>query len=641
MSLSVKEQEPKGIGADIFQYKYAYPGETTWKQRAKAISKAIAVAEPDDKKALVEQQIYDAVRSMDLLPGGRIVFGSGRSNYNLLNCYVLNPDDSVESIAKTVSDMYKISCAGGGVGFNFSNIRPKGDDIQNISNSAPGAVSVMKMINEIGDHVRAGKNRRTALIGILDVTHPDLNEFLSVKLDSQQLNNFNISVGITDRFIDAVKADDEWYYTFNNKKYYSYNVEFTNTTSKEVYNLKVVGLNEDDASQRALNFHARPPADEITSIEKEEIKATSIWDYIWKNSVESGDPGIFNVSLTNKKTNVSYFEDLQATNPCGEIPLPSYGNCCLGHVNLANMVDSNGDVDYKRIARTVRVGVRFLDNVLTVNTFPIPECREVGHRSRRIGLGVTGLHYLLIKAGYRYGSNKSLLFIEDLFRRIRDEAYKASVNLAKEKGAFPAFDANLYLKEDFAKSLPTRIKTNIRKFGIRNAVMLTVAPVGTMSMVAGVSTGIEPIFAPMYKRRYRHGTSWKEEIMLDPLFEKYYLEGKDVSHFVGAYDVTPEEHLSVQASIQEYVDSALSKTCNVPNDCTYEDLKDTILSYAEHVKGFTIYRAGSKGNEPLEAVDISNKETLDAHMLNYKRVEITDEERELMDVNCKSGVCEL
>ena len=644
MSISITEKEPQGIGYDIFMSRYAYPGETKWKERAKAIAKHISSAEPDDKKSLTEQKYYDSIRSMDFIPGGRIIFGAGRNNYNLLNCYVINPEDTVESIGKLISDMYRISCAGGGVGFNFSNIRPKGDDIQNIKNSAPGSVSVMKMINEIGDHVRAGKNRRTALMGILNVTHPDLMEFLDVKLDQGQLNNFNISVAITDRFIEAVENDEDWYFWYNNRKYFGYSVVANKGTDKE-FVTQITALDEDDALGRANLHHKKEFTDEFTSVTLNPCKARAIWDYIYSNSIESGDPGIFNISLTNSFTNVSYFEDMPATNPCGEIPLPSYGNCCLGHVNLANMVSDDGLVDWKRLARTVRTGVRFLDDVLTVNTFPIPECREVGHKSRRIGLGITGLHYFLIKAGYKYGDESCLEFLERTFQTIRDEAYKASVSLSREKGPFPAFDYKKFLKEDFAKTLPPRIRTQIKKFGIRNAVMLTVAPTGTISMVAGVSTGIEPIFAPVYKRRYRHANVWREQVVVDALFESHVLAGKDLTPFVGAYDVTLEEHIKVQATIQKYVDSALSKTCNLPAEATYEDVKDMILEYAPYVKGFTIYRAGSKGNEPLEAIPVRDKEHA-MELVAQSKTPLSpdlneDSEMELVDMNCNTGVCEI
>ena len=607
------------LGQEIFETRYAYPGETSWPERSKAIAKQISSCEHDDEKEKTEKRFYEALSSGDFIPGGRIIFGCGRNGgkHKLLNCYVIIPEDTVDSIAKTVQDMYRISCAGGGVGFNVSKIRPKGDHIGTVTNSAPGAVSVLKMINEVGEHVRAGKNRRTALMGILNVDHPDVLEFLKVKLDLGELNNFNISVAVTNEFFEAVEADEDWKFTFNNKKYGLFDARRTNTKTGSDEIVSVIGLDKEDALARATNFHKAHWLDEFEIITENNIKAKELWDIIWENSVKSGDPGIYNISLANSYTNVSYFEKLDATNPCGEISLPSYGNCCLGNINLSNMYDPDGrDVDWKRLARTVRTGIRFLDNVLTVNHFPTDECKEVGQRSRRIGLGVTGLHYLLIKLGIRYGSEKCLEFLERLFATIRDESYKQSVYLARDKTPFPEFDAKKYLNEDFAKTLPARIRMLIKSHGIRNAVMLTIPPCGTISMLMGVSTGIEPIFSPIYLRRWRHANIWKEQVVVDPLLKLYFDHGKleqNKDVFVGAYEVLPEEHMKVQATIQRYVDNCLSKTINLPEAATAEDFNRLAFDYAQYLKGLTIYRAGSKGNEPLTALPLTD-ENIDKYL---------------------------
>mgnify|MGYP006406056519 CR=1 FL=1 len=593
------------LGQEIFEARYAYPGETKWSERAKVIAKTIASAERDEDKEKVEKSFYDVVGSGDFIPGGRIIYGSGRNrgNHNLLNCYVIIPEDTVDSIGKTVQDMYRISCAGGGVGFNVSKIRPRGDHIGSVKNSAPGAVSVLQMINEVGEHVRAGKNRRTALMGILNITHPDLMEFLHVKLDQGELNNFNISVAITDRFLEAVELEEDWYFTFDNKEYHTYHLVRNGQSS-----LKVVAQDEEDAISRAENFHKDHFEDTFEVMCVDDIKARELWDIIWKNSVESGDPGIYNIDLANRYTNVSYFESLDSTNPCGEISLPSYGNCCLGNINLNNMVlDDGTDVDWKRVARTVRTGIRFLDNVLTVNSFPTDMCKLVGERSRRVGLGVTGLHYMLIKLGITYGSEKCLEFLDRLFATIRDEAYKMSIYLARDKKPFPEFDYKKYLNEDFARTLPARIRMLIKRYGIRNAVMLTIPPCGTISMLHGVSSGIEPIFAAMYNRRYRHANIWKEQLVVDPLFKEWYTKGKKLTHFVGAYDVSPEDHIRVQATIQKYIDSCISKTINLPSTAEPEDFSQVALDYAPYIKGLTVYRAGAKGEEPLSEIPLTEE----------------------------------
>lgn len=595
-----------GLGQEIFEKRYAYPGEKNWAERARVIAKTAAGAERDEDKERVEQKFYESLSSGDLVPGGRIIYGSGRNagRQNLLNCYVINPQDSVESIGKTIQDMYKISCAGGGIGFNFSDIRPKGDHIQQQKNSAPGSVSVMRMLNEIGNHVRAGKNRRTALIAILNVTHPDLLEFLHVKLDMKELNNFNISVGITDRFIEACKNNEDWYFSFANRRYSIYTVSRVNDAHPSPATIEVVANSAEDAISRAKEQYKVHFTDDFTSAVMKPIKARELWDMIWLNSVQSGDPGIFNLDLANRHTNVSYFEEMRSTNPCGEIPLPNYGNCCLGNINLANMV-VDGEFDWKKFAQTVRTGVQFLDNILEVNYFPTPECREVGHRSRRIGLGVLGYHYMLIKLGIRYGSEKCIELTERIAMAMRDIAYIKSTYLARDKGAFPAFDRKKYLDEGFARTLPARIRLLIKEHGIRNAVMLTIPPTGTISMLWGVSSGIEPMFAPIYIRRYRDANVWKEVVVVDPLLREYFDAGKSIEGFVGAYDVTPEQHLAVQAAWQKYIDSSISKTINLPKEAQAENLSSVALDYVEYLKGLTIYRAGSKGNEPLEAVPMT------------------------------------
>jgi len=605
--MSIKTLDP--IGQEIFEQRYAYPGETKWGERAKVIARTVATAETDENKEKVEKLFYNVISSGDLIPGGRIIYGAGRNQgkHNLLNCYVIVPEDTVDSIGKTVQDMYKISCAGGGVGFNVSKIRPRGDDIGSVSNSAPGSVSVLKMINEVGEHVRAGGDRRTALMGILNITHPDLLDFLRVKLEEGHLNNFNISVAITDRFLEAVEYGEDWYFTFNNKEYHRYSLTAVNA-KKETRELYVIGLDEQDVIKRAEAFHKESWEEHFSNVSLAPIKAKDLWDIIWQNSVESGDPGIYNIDLANKYTNCSYFEDLDSTNPCGEISLPSYGNCCLANVNLDNMVLEDGtDIDWKRLAKSVRAGIRFLDNVLTINTFPTPECKTVGERSRRIGLGVTGFHYALIRLGLTYGSEKCLEFSERLFSTIRDEAYKMSIYLARDKKPFPEFDYKKYLNEEFAKALPARIRMLIKRHGIRNAVMLTIPPCGTISMLHGVSSGIEPIFSAMYNRRYRQGTVWKSLLVVDPLFKKFYNEKRPLDNFVGAYDITPEDHIRVQATIQKYIDSCISKTINLPATAEANEFSKAALDYAPYLKGLTVYRAGSKGNEPLEAIPLTQE----------------------------------
>jgi ribonucleoside-diphosphate reductase alpha chain len=283
------------------------------------------------------------------------------------------------------------------------------------------------------------------------------------------------------------------------------------------------------------------------------------------------------------------------------------------------VLEDGSDVDWKKLARTVRTGIRFLDNVLTINVFPLDECKSAGHRSRRIGLGVTGLHYMLIKLGLKYGSNNSIEFVERLFTTIRNEAYISSAYLARDKGPFSAFDRDKYLAQPFAKDLPARIRMLIRQHGIRNAVSLTLAPVGTTSIVFRTSTGVEPIFSPMYFRNHIVNGLVKETVVMDPLFKEYLAEGKDVSHFVGAYDISPKDHIAMQVAIQKFVDNSISKTINLPkeyNELSEEDFdafSNFALESSKELKGLTIYRASSKGNEPLRAIP-TTKENIEKYL---------------------------
>lgn len=625
--------ELNSLQEEIFRKRYALNSEISWEEHATRVGQAIAQVETNGDKEKWGSLFSNAIANGDFMPGGRILFGAVRQNQNMLNCYRLHPEDTVASIGKCIRDMYVISCGGGGIGFNFSDIRPKGDDIQNIKWSAPGSVSNMKMINEIGSHVRAGKNRRTALIAILNVTHPDILEFLHVKLTLKELGNFNISVGITNKFIEAVRLNKPWHFTFKGRTYDYYAADrVSKDGTREIIHL--TALNEEDALGRCQTHRKKTSADIFENVRKENLLAKDIWNLIIENSWKCGDPGIYNLDLANHYTNVGYFENLDSPNPCGEMPLPAYGNCDLGHINLNNMYDAaKNDVDWKKLAKCIRIAIRFLDDTLTANTFPIPECKDVGERSRRIGLGVTGLHYLLIKLGHKYGDEKCLEFLDRLFATFRNEAYLASIELAKEKGSFPAFDAEKYCESSFIKQLPPRIQRMIRQYGIRNAVMLTIAPCGTNSMVLGVSSGVEPIFAQVYERSFRDANVWKTELVADKLFLEFLREGRDIGAFVGAHEISVEQHIAVQATIQKYIDSAISKTTNIPKDYPVENLSKMILEYAPFVKGFTIYRTGSRDLEPLKPIK-PTPEIISKLLMQH------NESSESLE-SCKNGVCDL
>jgi len=319
---------------------------------------------------------------------------------------------------------------------------------------------------------------------------------------------------------------------------------------------------------------------------------------------------------------------------CGEIPLPAYESCCLGSVNISQFVKEK-NLDIQGFKRAIKTGVRFLDNILTVNEYPLEKIKFNATQSRRIGLGLIGLHYAMLKLGIKYSSKEGVAFTEKVYEILRNQAYWASTELAEEKGAFPKFDVDKYLDNKFVRTLPSKIRDRIRKYGIRNVCLLTQAPTGTTAMLAQESSGIEPIFSPVYKRTFRvnDGTDSKEtsEIIADPLFLKMKEEGKDVSHFEGAHNISPENHLKIQEAAQNYIDSSISKTINLPENYPIDKLSKVMLKYIENLKGVTAYREGSRGNSPLTPLDIDKY--LKEVNLEYEDTEIT--------VDCSTGKCDL
>jgi ribonucleoside-diphosphate reductase alpha chain len=338
------------------------------------------------------------------------------------------------------------------------------------------------------------------------------------------------------------------------------------------------------------------------------------------NAWKCADPGFVNLDYMRRMNPTYYYEDIEAPNPCAELPLPRNGCCDLGSINLSNMYNPiTNSVHWTRLKDTIYTAVRFLDNVLDVTYYPLDEIELVAKASRRIGLGIMGLHYLLLKMGIkRYGSDESLEFMDDLFNKFRDYAYLASIELAGERGAFQNFDMQKYLEGEFAQGLPRRVLSKLKQHGIRNGAVVSMPPTGTTSLIAGVSSGIEPIFSPVHKRKYNVGIKddkpvMKERLEVDRLFLQYIKEDKDTSHFVGAYDITPEEHMMVQATCQKYVDNSISKTINMRKDYPKEKLSELLLEHLPHIKGTTLYREGCKGMEiytPVDHTKLSKEEII-------------------------------
>jgi ribonucleoside-diphosphate reductase alpha chain len=428
----------------------------------------------------------------------------------------------------------------------------------------------------------------------LDLDHPDIEEFLSAKLTQGELTHANVSIRSkhTKEFIKAVKHDGDWELSWKGKY-------------------------------------------------KRTVKAKALWDTIVANAYNSAEPGMLNFELIESESNIWYIEPLVTTNPCGEIALSSYDCCCLGHLVLSRFIH-DGSINYALLGNTVRTAVRFLDNVLSVNSYPLPEMKLKSQSLRRIGLGTTALADTLAMLGLRYGSEEGNKFIDKLYRFISKTAYEASVMLAIEKGAFPLCQPDKHIESGFMKRMPNKIRSLVQEHGIRNCCILTQAPTGTVSILSGnCSSGIEPMFAPAYERRFWQGEERKMELVFHPLFEQFMKDGKDVSHFVGSHDLSVRDHMEVQKIVQRHVDNACSKTINIPRDYPIEEVEKLWLEYLPHLKGTTFYREGTRGfvredgtvePPPLSPISIEEAKARfnETHGVNTEAVS-----------DCPSGVCSL
>jgi len=556
-----------------------------------------ASAEPDSSRTKTQEAFFEEISTNRFMPGGRIWYGSGRPRSQLLNCFVVPTHDSREGWGKTISDVIVVSGMGGGVGINLSPIRPRGSRIHGTGGVATGAVSLMQMINGVGDVLVSGGGRRMALMLDLNITHPDMPEFLDKKLDAGELNNANVSVVLDKRM-----------------------------NTKTLIEKVRAGSSFDLVWGGAVHGKAN---------------ARDVWNRITENAWKSGEPGVLNGDLANRENNIFYHQPLVSTNPCGEIWLEKYGCCDLGALVLPRFVDSAGRLDYTALRASIRTAVRFLDNVLSVNEYPLPEIRENCNTVRRIGLGIMGLHSMLIQMGYRYSSEGAKSIVNTLMAFIKEEAYRASVDLAIEKGPFPAYSEEMLQSGFMRRAVPAEIKAQIRKHGIRNCALLTIAPTGTTGMVANVSTGIEPLFSAAYWRRFYRPTAdgsrhLDRELVIDPLWTTLEESGKDVSVLEGAYDISPEDHFEMQRICQEHIDNAASKTINLAADYSVDKLADLWLEYLPYVKGTTFYRAGSRGEEPLEAIPLD-----EARRLVHSQIHSDSSIAEQNSMDCPDGVCEI
>ena len=559
---------PMAISQQIWDMKYRLKDQNgtfleqtvqdTWHRIAKALSEV----ETEPKKW--ETIFYNALTDFKFLPAGRITAGSGtKRNVTLFNCFVMGViPDSMSGIFDMLKEAALTMQQGGGIGYDFSTIRPKGSLVKGIAADASGPVSFMDVWDSMCRTIMSAGSRRGAMMATMRCDHPDIEEFIAAKSDSQKLRMFNLSVLVTDAFMEAVKKGEDWKLIYNNK----------------VYSV---------------------------------IKAADLWDQIMRATYNFAEPGVIFIDRINEKNNLSYCEKITATNPCGEQPLPPYGACLLGSINLAKLVehpfDKNAYLDVSQLEDLVSTAVRMMDNVIEVSQFPLEAQKLEAKNKRRIGLGVTGLADALLMVGLRYGSDEAVKNTEKWMKTIARSAYNASINLAEEKGAFPLFDPEKFIVSGNMIQMDEDVKKAVNKFGIRNALLTSIAPTGTISLYAGnVSSGIEPVFAYSYTRKVlQNDGSHVEEEVVDyavQLWRDKFGNAPFPDFFVSAQNLTPADHVKMQAAAQKWVDSSISKTINCPEDISFDDFKEVyIQAYDTGCKGCTTYRPNEVTGSVLSA----------------------------------------
>lgn len=517
------------------------------------------------------------------VPGGRILAGAGIEEYTMNNCYVIpSPQDSRMGIIYSVGLMAETHARGGGVGVNLSSIRPRFSNVLGVNGTSSGAVSWGELFDIETGLIEQGGSRRGATMLMMWDWHPDIFEFIEAKSKPGKFENTNMSVCISNDFMEAVENDGTWDLVFPDTSFEGYDYAW-------------------DGNLKAWKEAGYPIKVHRT------VKAREVWNKLIDSAWASAEPGLHFLERSNDMSNSWYFAPLVATNPCGEQPLEDFGVCTLGSINLSKFVNENGSTDYGKLNEVIWYSVRMLDNVIDVNNYHFAEIETSHKNNRRIGLGTMGLGEYLIRKGIRYGSDECVEHLDELYGAIATSAYLASAMLAAEKGSFPAFDSDRFLQSGYAKKLPERVREAIATYGLRNVCLLTQAPTGTTGTMMGTSTGLEPFYGWESKRTSRLGVHIEKVAVLDEL-------GLDVKNLpdycVTAMDLKPEEHLKTQAIIQRWIDSAVSKTTNVPHDFTIEQ---TDLLYREAFKmgckGVTMYRDGSRHEQVLESVDVSEDET--------------------------------
>jgi len=568
------------ISRHVWETKYRY-ADRDWHERTIAdtwhrIARTLAAVESENAAAW-EEQFFSILQDFKFLPGGRIHAGTGTArNVTLFNCFVMGIiEDSIPGIFRALQEGALTMQQGGGIGVDFSTLRPRGTPVRGAGNIASGAVSFMHIWDAMCGTILSTGARRGAMMATLRCDHPDIEEFVTAKQQSRQLRRFNLSVQITDAFIAAVRGDEEWPLVFPAAAF-------------------------DGAGKTVLRDW--PGENEpVPCRVMRRLEARQLWEQILQATYDYAEPGVLFIDRINHLNNLRYRERLTATNPCGEIPLPPYGACDVGSLNLTRFVQSPftsaARVDFDGIEQTTGIAVRLLDNVIDASRFPLRQQAESAHGSRRIGLGITGLADAMVMLGLTYGSEESLAVARNIMRSICHAAYRASIALAGEKQSFPYFERDRYLAGAFIRTLPDDIQSGIARQGIRNSHLLAIAPTGTISLLAGnVSSGLEPIFAASYARNVLTEDGAAKQFLLTDYALALWrrLTGASAAMpkgFVTAGELPVSAHLQMQAALQPFVDNSISKTINVPENMPLDEFKKIYdMAYDMGLKGCTTFR---------------------------------------------------